>query len=201
MAAAVPDGPAAPRLCLLLLGAPWGCRLQTWQGIGDGRAGEHRDQALHRDSEGGVWGQAQWDPHSPLQPSKRIRALSLWGNLHWGPSALVLTPGCFTAAQDPPTWGNLRLLSSCSSPRPFSPQMPQTPQQPHGSPKPLSTVAAQEPPVSQYLRGQRPCSLVPAQGPTAPKGCHQLTLTGESPKSWCWRVTLQGLARLPALPS
>lgn len=83
MAAAVPDGPAAPRLCLLLR-APWGspqkgCRVQTSQGVGDGRAGEHRDQALHRDSEGGMWGQAQGDPHSPLQPSKHIRALSLWG--------------------------------------------------------------------------------------------------------------------------
>lgn len=83
MAAAVPDGPAAPRLCLLL-GAPWGspwhgCRVQTQQGIGDGRAGDHRDQAVHRDSEGGTWGQAQGDPHSPLQPSKCIRALSQWG--------------------------------------------------------------------------------------------------------------------------
>lgn len=138
------------------------------------------------------------------------------GHLHWGATALVLNPGCFAAAQDPlaeqdpQTWGNLRLLSFCSSPRPSSTQKPQwsqTPQQPRGSPRPLSTVAAQEPPVSKYLSGQGPCSPVPAQdpaasqGPTAPQGCHQLTLTGESPKRWCQRVTLQGLTRPPALPS
>lgn len=49
----------------------------------------------HRDSEGGIWGQAQWDPHSTLQPSKPIGAPVL------GCNCLVLNPGCFTESRTP----------------------------------------------------------------------------------------------------
>lgn len=105
-----------------------------------------------------------------------------------------------------PTWGATAwVLNQEPLGEPEIPQLLQQPKtlQPSmvSDPRALSIMAAQEPPVSQHRSGQGSCSLVPAQDPTAPQGCHQSTLPGESPKSWCQRVTLQAPTRPPALPT
>lgn len=175
-----------------------------WGWEGRGAAGPGTAQGRR----GWTWGQPRGPSLVPTAQQVHRGSVPA-GHLHWGATALVLSPGCFTAArdpladQDPQTWGNLRLLSFCSSPRPCSPQRPrwaQTPQQPCDKPRPLSTVAAQEPPVSQNLSVRNPAGQCQPRTQQHPTGLPSAPPNRGQPQELVLEGDFIGTHRIPWPP-